>query len=155
MTNYPKNFSREELLHSNAASRLGIENTPDSSEIEQNMLKTALFLQKVRDEITKTTGEDRGIKVLSCYRCPKLNVAVGGSKTSAHKLGLAADIVVEGWSVERLAKLIVDNFSFDQVILEFAQWVHVGIATKERERNMVLIATKEGDKTTYKPIKLK
>lgn len=154
MNGYPKNFSREEMLHSNAASRLDIDNDPDSEQIEENILKTALFLQKVRDKITEITGEDKGIRVLSCYRCPKLNIAVGGSKTSAHKLGLAADIVVDGWSVDRLAKLITDNFSFDQVILEFGQWVHVGIETENSKRNMVMVAKKVGKKTIYKPIKL-
>ena len=43
------------------------------------------------------------MRILSGYRCPKHNKAVGGAKSSQHMLGTAADIVVEGVSVGDVA----------------------------------------------------
>ncbi len=47
-------------------------------------------LQKLRD----LAGAP--ITVISGYRCPKHNAAVGGAKRSQHMLGKAADIVIKG-----------------------------------------------------------
>ena len=46
---------------------------------------------------------DRPITVLSGYRCPKHNAAVGGAKSSQHMLGTAADIRCEGVSIGDIA----------------------------------------------------
>lgn len=150
MSNYPKNFSRAEMLHSDTGTRLGIENKPENEAIENNLLTTANFLQSLRDKILEETGKERSIHVLSCYRCPKLNKAVGGSKTSAHMVALAADIRADGMTVRELAEFIIANFDhFDQIIDEFDSWVHVGVATKESCRKQVLSARKVNGKTKY------
>ena len=49
------------------------------------------------------------ITVISGYRCPKHNSAVGGAKASQHMLGKAADIVIKGltpFEMFRLAERI-------------------------------------------------
>lgn len=80
-----KNFTLEELIKSSTANRLGIDNTP-SKEIVSNLTELSILLQKIRDIYNKP------IIITSGYRCEKLNKAVGGSKTSQHRLGQAADI---------------------------------------------------------------
>jgi uncharacterized protein YcbK (DUF882 family) len=70
---------------SQTAARMGIDNTP-TPEILKNLRIMAAKLEEIRSLL--------GVPVLvsSGYRCPALNKAVGGSKGSAHLLGLAADI---------------------------------------------------------------
>jgi zinc D-Ala-D-Ala carboxypeptidase len=140
------NFTRNELLVSSTATRLGISNQPDSIEIEENLMKMAKFLQQVRDKLGKP------IRILSVYRSPAVNKAVGGSKTSAHMKALAADIVVPGMSVKALCEFIKNNFEYDQVIYEFGEsgWCHVGIANNGKKRLQLLTAQKVGGKTVYK-----
>lgn len=98
-------------------------------------------LQPLRDIYGKP------ITIISGYRPQRLNAAVDGSKTSAHRYGLAADIICKGNRLE-LAKLIIENdLPYDQVIIErpkFSKsnkneivdcsWVHVGLsATTNRK----------------------
>lgn len=71
--------------------------------------------------------------ITSGYRCPELNAAIGGSKTSAHMFGCAADFISmrEVPTIE-IVDWIVDlsGLDFDQVIDEYsstANWVHLGI----------------------------
>ena len=134
------------MLASITATRLGISNEPTSKEIENNIIRCAQFLQELRDKINKS------IRVFSCYRSPKVNKAVGGSKTSAHMQGLAVDFEVTGMSNKELAEYIRDNFTdYDQIILEFPPggWVHVGIATETSNRKQNLTAKKKNGKTVY------
>ena len=96
-----KNFSLHEMTKSETALRKGLDNTP--GETEENNLKSLCenVLQKVRDEFGPT-------KVNSGFRHPDVNSAVGGSKTSDHCKGMAADIEVPGVAngdlAQRLAK---------------------------------------------------
>ena len=67
------------------------------------------------------------LRVNSLYRCPGLNAAIGGSPTSRHMVGLAADL----WPVrmplrhafERISESVV---GIDQLIYEFGRWIHLG-----------------------------
>ena len=58
-------------------------------EVYENIIKLASQLQFLRDY----TG--RPITINSAYRCPDHNAKVGGSKTSQHLLGKAADITIQ------------------------------------------------------------
>ena len=58
-------------------------------EVYENIIKLANQLQFLRDY----TG--RPISINSAYRRPKHNAKVGGSKTSQHLLGKAADITIQ------------------------------------------------------------
>lgn len=146
-----KNFSVAELSRSEAATRLGVDNTPTPEAIENLRALAEKVLQPLRDAMGKP------MRVNSAYRGPEANKAVGGSKTSQHMTGEAADIEFDGFDNKKLAQKIVDlKLPFDQIILEFYKdgdpnsgWVHVSHKRGGPQRGQVLRAVSEGGKTKY------
>ena len=92
-----RNFSLTEFTKSSSALRLGIDNTPEGEHLEAAKLLFESVVQPVRDEFGLTV-------INSGYRCPALNEAIGGAKTSQHCKGEAADIEVPG-----TANIVVAN----------------------------------------------
>jgi len=144
-----ENFTMAEFIKSDTANRLGIDNTPEGEHLEAAKALFENVVQKVRDHFGPTV-------INSGYRCPELNEAVRGSKTSQHCHGEAADIEVPGVANGDLAQWIVDNLEFDQVILEFytpgepsSGWVHVTYKKDGSNRNKALTAAKIDGKTVY------
>lgn len=136
---YSKNFPRWEMLKSQAAVRLGINNEP-TEEHEENLHALAVnVLQKVRDHFGI-------VSVSSGYRSPELNKAIGGAENSQHSKGEAADIEVQNPRVSNweLARWIQLNCEFDQLILEYPGenpkdgWVHVSYKRNGGNRKEVL-----------------
>lgn len=120
------NFSLAEMIKSETALRHGMDNTPTQAIISNLQLLALSVLQPVRDHFA------RGVKVNSGYRSPDVNARVGGSRTSDHCKGMAADIEIPGVPNHDLASWIRDNLSYTQLILEFytpgvpdSGWVHV------------------------------
>jgi len=139
------NFSLEELTFSQVASRKGIDNTP-SAKVKDNLERLAFFLEQVRKVFNKP------FLISSGYRSREVNESVGGSKTSQHCEGCAADFNVKGMSPDAVVRAIVDaNIPYDQVILEFDSWVHISIPTIKGSlpRNQALIIDNKG-KREYK-----
>ena len=133
--NLSPHFTLDELTLSQTAARRGIDNTPYPQELE-NLKKLAEVLERVRALVGKP------IIVSSGFRNEAVNRAVGGSKTSAHMSGLAADINCPGVSPAALAHIIKSSsIEFDQLILEFDRWVHIGLADKPR---MQLLTIRSG-----------
>lgn len=129
-----KYFTIEELCKSDVASKSGIDNTPDEQE-RDNLIHLIDF---VLDPTREIYGKP--IYVNSGFRCAKLNDAVHGSKTSQHLQGMAADITAGNREGNRMiAKIIAENFSFDQLIDEqdYA-WIHVSFKNMEDNRNEIL-----------------
>jgi zinc D-Ala-D-Ala carboxypeptidase len=146
-----ENFSLAEMIKSDTALRLDMENEPDDDHISNMQALAENVLQKVRDHYGK------GVKVNSGFRHPDVNAKVGGSKTSDHCKGMAADIEIPGVANADLAEWIVENCEFRQVILEFytpgipdSGWVHVSYNPDDNKKQ-VLTAMKENGKTVYKP----
>lgn len=138
-----KNFSLNELTKSYTAIRLGIDNTPNSTELANLRRVAENILQPVRDHYGKSFTPSSG------YRGLDLNRAVNSSDTSQHVLGCAVDFEVPGVSNYELAKWINDHLIFDQLILEFyysgkpySGWVHCSYSTTNR--NEVLTINKYG-----------
>jgi zinc D-Ala-D-Ala carboxypeptidase len=74
------------------------------------------------------------LRVNSGWRCPELNAAIGGSKTSAHMLGLAADVYpLEMDPHDAYVRLAESGLPIDQVIWEFDRWIHLGAALPGKE----------------------
>jgi len=147
--NLSPNFSLHELTKSETALRLDLDNTPDEQATENLRLLCEKVLQPVRDHFGK------GVKVNSAYRSPESNAAVGGSKSSDHCLGRAADIEIPGVANADLAQWIMDNLDYTQLILEFytpgipdSGWVHVSYDPNNLKKQE-LTATKVAGKTTY------
>ncbi len=151
MTQLSTNFSLSELTKSETALRHNIDNTPGQTEIANLTVLAQHVLQPVRDHY-KT-----GVKVNSGYRAPNVNASVGGSKTSDHCKGQAADIEIPGIANAELATWISANLKFTQLILEFytpgipdSGWVHVSYNPADLKCQK-LTAVKENGKTVYKP----
>ena len=141
-----EHFTVEEMTHSEAATRRGLDNTcPD--DLKANMQRVADALEVIRAHYNAP------IYVTSCYRSPKVNKAVGGSPTSAHRFASAADFEVSGAQnidvCRKVAELLPD---FDQIIYEFGPsgWVHLGF-TNKTPRKQLLSAVKRDGKTVYLP----
>ena len=120
-----ENFTLEELIRSNAAERMGIDNVPKDEKVVENLRSLCLeVLQPLRDYVGAP------VHINSGYRCPELNMAVGGVKNSQHCRGEAADIrIVSPKQGREWAAWIEDNCRFDQMLLERnksgAVWLHV------------------------------
>ena len=106
-TKITPHFTYRELTNSATGRRLGLENKPNEQELD-NIRKTAERLEKIRAWLGKKYGREVSIHVLSCFRSEAVNRAVGGSRTSAHRFGSAADIDAAGISNLQLAKDIIE-----------------------------------------------
>lgn len=128
-----KYFSIAELTKSETANKRKINNKP-TKEVE-NCLNQ--LIDNILDPLRKAYGQP--IIVSSGYRCPELNKAVGGARTSQHTLGQAADIHTESNSKEsnkQLFELIKQlKLPFDQLINEYNySWVHVSYSNRNRRQ---------------------
>lgn len=128
-----KYFTIDELCKSATAEAKGIDNTP-TEEVKKNLENLVKY---VLDPLREKYGKP--IYVNSGYRSEALNKAVGGSKTSQHVLGMAADIDAHTTKGnQELFDLIAKNFVFDQLIDEKDySWIHVSFDPK-RLRNQIL-----------------
>lgn len=159
-TKLSENFTLEELLVSSTAVKYGIDNTPNATVKANLTMLCKKLLQPIRDKYGKS------IIVTSGYRCPTLNTKIGGSRTSQHMKGQAADINSgEGYKVggtaryeanKKLFDLIYKMGGYDQLINEFPdaqgrpQWVHVSYnPTLRKQRGQALVAKKVSGKTVY------
>ena len=151
MTQLTQNFSLHELIKSETALRHDMENNPGPVETGNLAELAGQVLQPIRDHFQK------GVKVNSGYRSPDVNAKVGGSRTSDHCKGMAADIEIPGMPNAELAEWIRDNLAFTQVILEFytqgipdSGWVHVSYDPANLKKQS-LTAVKQDGKTVYLP----
>lgn len=130
--NLSKNFTLSELTSSNAADCYNIENTPGRLELENLKKLCNNILQPIRDKYGKS------IYVNSGYRNPKVNRLVGGSSSSQHTLGQAADITVgskEG--NKKLFDLIVQMIEDKEITVgqlideKDFKWIHISLPYKK------------------------
>lgn len=138
-------FTLRELTASATAERKGIKNVAPP-QIVDTLILTADKMEKVRQLLG-----DNPVTVLSGYRSPEVNAAVGGSRNSAHMTGHAVDFICPGFGSARhvaqhLAKHL-PSASYDQIIEEFGQWVHIGFGPGKRGQK--LTARKVRGKTVY------
>jgi hypothetical protein len=143
-----RQISLKELLFSETATRLGIDNTPT----DQVLINLQTLIYEVIEPIINQFGD---IKITSGYRSPELCKAIGSSTTSQHTLGQAVDCEVIGVPNKELADWVVKNLTYDQVILEFwkpeeinSGWVHISY-NKGNNRKMYLRAYKANGRTVY------
>jgi len=120
-------FSLDELVISQEAVRKQIDNTP-SNAIVRNLRRLCSVLEEIR-----TLAGNSPLLVSSGYRCPALNLAVGGSSNSMHMQGLAVDFTSPkfGTVLQLARKIAASDIAYDQVIYEYGRWVHVGLGLNE------------------------
>lgn len=124
--NLSPHFLLAEFTASNTAAARGIDNTPPPEALA-NLRRLAEVLEQARAVL------GGAIAISSGYRSPALNKAVGGSATSAHMDGRAADFTCPsfGEPVEVCRALVAAGIVVDQIISERSgarTWVHLGIA---------------------------
>lgn len=138
MNSLTTNFTPAEVTHSTTAQAQGIDNSLPI-ELESNVRFTAERMEDVRFLLS------RPLRINSWYRCEALNTAIGGSKTSQHKLGLAVDFEPIHMSLSDAFDLIAaSTISFDQLIIERtkdgADWIHIGFVRTGNPRRDILKA---------------
>jgi zinc D-Ala-D-Ala carboxypeptidase len=132
-----RHFSLAEMIASQTATRRKIDNTPNAEQLE-NLKDTCRQADAVREYL--------GFPMLvsSGFRSPKLNTAIGGSRTSSHVRGEAMDFSCPAFgSPKAVFEHLKDSgISFDQMILEFPDspsggWVHIGFGSEMRNQKLV------------------
>lgn len=138
-----KYFTISELTRSDTASIKKIDNTPNK-EITEHLIE---LVEKLLDPLRSAWAEycdvnrlgNPAISVNSGYRCNELNKAVGGSLTSAHLTGYAADIspingnmkVFQSWIAEAIEELNWDQLIYEKPKNGIASWIHLGLKNKD------------------------
>lgn len=149
--NLSKNLSLKEVVKSNTATRLGIDNTPSDQAINNLKAIAEHVFQPLRDHFGRPVGISSG------YRSPDLNKAIKGSRKSQHMVGEALDIdadIYGGLSNKDIFDYIKDNLTFDQLIWEFGDdespaWVHVSYKQNDINRGRILRAHRDINGQTY------
>ncbi len=146
-----RNFTLQELIKSDTAIRLGIDNNPNADQIEKLKELSENILQPVRDQFGR-------VKVTSGFRSEELCLAIGSSVNSQHAKAEAADFEVIGVDNAELADWINMNLPYDQLILEYYKvgepnsgWIHCSICDKDPRKQFLHAYRFEG-KTKYKPV---
>jgi len=120
-------FTLDEMTASQTAAREGIPNQPDQVAMGNLVRLTNECMEKIR-----TILGAKPIIISSGYRGPELNKAIGGSTTSAHMVGLAADFTCPGYGtpLDICHALMphLNELHIDQLIYEYDSWVHVGMS---------------------------
>ena len=144
-----KNFTLPEIIHSNTAKRLGINNAPNKEHLKNMQVLVRDLIQPMRDALGP-------IRISSGYRNPELNRAIGGSSKSQHCKGEALDL--QYWSKGKMCNkeiydwVIKSGIEFDQMINEFDySWIHISLKSNGKNRKQILEAYKDSDgDTAYK-----
>jgi zinc D-Ala-D-Ala carboxypeptidase len=143
-----RQVSLKELLFSETATRLGINNIPN----DQSLFNLQTLIYEVIEPIINKFGD---IKITSGYRSPELCKAIGSSITSQHTLGQAVDFEILGIANKEVSDWIVNHLDYDQCILEFwkpeepnSGWVHCSYKPSGN-RKQYLRAYKGNGRTIY------
>ena len=144
-----KNFTLPEIIHSNTAKRLGINNAPNKEHLKNMQVLVRDLIQPMRDVLGP-------IRISSGYRNPELNRAIGGSSKSQHCKGEALDL--QYWSKGKMCNkeiydwVVKSGIEFDQMINEFDySWIHISLKSNGKNRKQILEAYKDSDgDTAYK-----
>ena len=127
-----KNFSLEEMCRTSSK----LPNNPTDEAIPNLSNLVVQVLQPLRDVMGFT------INVSSGYRSPAVNKEKGGSDTSDHVKGKAADLKSQDNAA--MFNYIKDNLEFDQLIWEEGNakqpaWVHVSFREGKNRKQVITI----------------
>ena len=133
-------------------------NIPSHEAIE-NLKRLCGWLEILRERYNQMYGDlslgpgpsDRSVIINSGFRSPEVNKRVGGSPTSNHLTGCAADIKVFGIEQAMRYAVILLNYAdntmqeFDELLIERSKkgtyWVHFAVRPKDNRRKVMFIQT--------------
>ena len=123
----------------------GFNNIPNAAQTN-NLKRLCGWLEELRKEWNNTYGDgDDPIIINSAFRNPVVNKAVGGSLTSNHLTGCAADIRVLGMEqLIRYAAILLDisdktKKDFDEILMERkgnSLWLHFAVRPEKNRRKI-------------------
>lgn len=152
-----KYFSIQEFEYSATAKAKGIDNSIPEN-IKQDII---MLIENILDPLVDAWGSE--IIISSGYRGLLLNKVIGGSNTSAHTVGGAADLVPKNGRISEFKQFVMDwlknnNILFDQYINEIktnSEWVHIGIKNHSGQQRKQYMLYKNGKYTSINPITYK
>ena len=141
--NITRNFTLEEMLSSATADKYHITNRPTAEQQRHIVELVTNLLQPLRDAYGKP------ITITSGFRNLLLNSKVGGSKTSAHMTGYAADCQPANGDMKGFQEAVnkfIKTANYDQVIFEqydkktgLCKWIHIGYKNSQgKQRKQIL-----------------
>jgi uncharacterized protein YcbK (DUF882 family) len=86
-------------------------------------------LLKIVTDVREFFG--RPVRVNSACRCEEHNKKIGGSPRSQHKLGKAADIVVDGVEPSEVARYLDNKYKDKHGVGDYASFTHVDSRDKK------------------------
>ena len=133
--NLSRNFTLDEFEVSETAARRGIDNAAPPS-----LIGPITYVAQGLERVRHLCG-GYPVIITSGYRCPDLNAVVGGSRTSQHMRGEAADFIIPtfGPALMICRLLVAERVVFDQLIHEYGRWVHVSFVPKQSRREVLTI----------------
>ena len=160
-----KHFSMAELTRSTTARKLGLDNTPTAEHKANIETMVTKLLDPLREAwAIRCANEQWGtpaLAVTSGYRGFRLNKEVGGSATSAHCAGYAADLVPRNGRLaefKAFCREYLAGKAFDQMISEdenaagVPRWIHIGYKNAQGGQRRQLLSMKTGRIAGYKPM---
>jgi zinc D-Ala-D-Ala carboxypeptidase len=143
--NISDHITYAESIYSATGERQKIANVPTEAILANMRITAKMIFEPLREALGP-------IRVVSFFRCPALNKAVGGASNSQHIVGEAMDLQGIQVSNAELFHYIKKHLPFDQMIWEFGtslnpDWVHVSYSS--RNRRQALRAVKVKGKTEY------
>ena len=149
--NISKYISYKEAIRTDV---IGVDNTPTPDQLSA----MKYVAQRVFDPVREKVGG--ALFVSSFFRNPRVNKAVGGSRTSQHMKGEAIDIDCDifGHGTNKdVFEYIRKNLPFDQLLWEYGtddnpSWVHVSLRRDSNNRKQVSRVKKVDGKVVYEPM---
>lgn len=145
MRNLSEHFTLEEMCRTSVK---GFNNIPNAAQTN-NLKRLCGWLEKLRHEWNNRYGDgDDPIIINSAFRSSSVNKAVGGSATSNHLSGCAADIRVLGMEqLMRYATILLDisdktKENFDELLMERkgnSLWLHFAVRETGNRRHIKFI----------------
>lgn len=142
--NLSPHFTYGEMVASQTAARQDIDNTPQEHHVQNFIELCDNILEPIR------LFYNRPVLITSGYRSPALNEAVGGSDSSQHMKGEAADFIVQKSDIDETFQAIATtDLPFDQMIWEYGRWIHISHTSEQENRQQILVTRRIDGRLKY------
>ena len=152
-----KHFSINEFTKSQTALAQGLANTPTPAHMKNINELVHELLDPLREAWAIYCANEHigtpALIVTSGYRGFRLNEAVGGSQTSAHCIGYAADLVPRNGKLREFKTFCrewLKTHQFDQMISEsedangIPRWIHLGLKNSAGKHRKQFLTMRNG-----------